>query len=264
MLSHQIPYHITNGLNFYGRREVKILLDYLRFISKPLSDEGDEALEQIINVPNRYIGRKFMADLRKKATKNNLHLYEELRSMFIKIPYIRRSVDEFKAFIEPLIEDRTLTPAELISLLRECLDYDRAITEEDIPSPDDNRIQNIDQLQMSAGKFKAVESFLLYADRFEESPSANDESGVSLMTVHKAKGLEFPVVFIVGLVQGILPSHKGDIEEERRVAFVAMSRAMKLLYLCHSQNYLGQPSKRSVFVEEAIGIKQAEPIQTAA
>jgi DNA helicase-2/ATP-dependent DNA helicase PcrA len=72
------------------------------------------------------------------------------------------------------------------------------------------------------------------------------------MTIHKAKGLEFPVVFIVGLVENILPSKKGNLEEERRICFVGMSRAMKLLYLSYSLTYLNQPAKRSVFLDEIV------------
>ncbi len=76
------------------------------------------------------------------------------------------------------------------------------------------------------------------------------------MTIHKAKGLEFPVVFVVGLVENILPSKKGNIEEERRICFVAISRAMKILYLSHSLTYLGQPAKKSRFLDEILGAKE--------
>jgi DNA helicase II / ATP-dependent DNA helicase PcrA len=84
----------------------------------------------------------------------------------------------------------------------------------------------------------------------------NDKEGVSLMTIHKAKGLEFPVVFLIGLVEGITPTKKGDIEEERRIVFVGISRAMKLLHLSYSHTYLGQPSKKSIFLDEIMGVKE--------
>ena len=71
------------------------------------------------------------------------------------------------------------------------------------------------------------------------------------MTVHKAKGLEFPVVFVIGLVDGVFPHVNGEIEEERRIAFVGLSRAMKLLYLSYSDNYMGRPAKKSPFINEA-------------
>ncbi|MBW2217398.1 MAG: ATP-dependent helicase, partial [Deltaproteobacteria bacterium] len=82
---------------------------------------------------------------------------------------------------------------------------------------------------------------------------SDNKDGVRLMTVHKAKGLEFPVVLVIGLVENLLPSSKGDLEEERRICFVACSRAMELLYLSYSHTYLGQKAKRSIFLDEILG-----------
>lgn len=259
-LQHKIPYHITNGLNFYNRHEVKVLLDYLRFISDPYSEKGDEALANILNIPNRYISRKFVRDLEQKASEKKRPMYDLLKSMQILIPYIRRNVKDFIHTFDPLIDELFMPPAELISLLRTTLDYDRIITEDDIPSPDDSRIQNINQLQMAAGKYHSIPAFLAYTDSFAEAQTVNDAEGVSLMTIHKAKGLEFRAVMIVGLVEGILPSKKGDLEEERRICFVGMSRAMDLLYLYHSQTYLGQPARKSMFINEALGNKSPEDL----
>lgn len=251
---HKIPYHIQNGLSFYHRKEVKTMLDYLRVISNPNSDEVDESLLSILNVPNRYIGKKFLRDLEEFSLKQGVRLYEGLKFMPIELPYIRKNVREFIGFMDPLIdESENLQPAELISLLRSTLDYDRYVTEEDIPSPDDVKIQNLDQLQLAAVRFKDIRSFLEYTETFEDETVSDNREGVNLMTIHKAKGLEFPVVFVIGLVEGILPSKKGDIEEERRICFVAMSRAMHLLFLSHSLTYLGQPAKKSVFLDEILG-----------
>ncbi len=253
---HKIPYRIENGLGFYNRPEVKKLLDYLRVISDPNSDAGDEALLSILNVPTRYIGRKVITQLEEEAASKGVHLYEALKSFRPDTPFIRKNVRELVAFLEPLTQlAHTLQPAEVINLLRNNLDYDRYVTDEDIPTPDDSKIQNLNQLQLAATRFSSIRAFIEYTETFQDE-STNDEEGVSLMTIHKAKGLEFPVVFVVGLVEGILPSKKGDIEEERRICFVAMSRAMKLLFLSWSHTYLGQPSKRSLFLDEAIGVKQ--------
>jgi DNA helicase-2/ATP-dependent DNA helicase PcrA len=86
----------------------------------------------------------------------------------------------------------------------------------------------------------------------------NDKEGVSLMTIHKAKGLEFPVVFLIGLVEGITPTKKGDIEEERRIVFVGISRAMKLLYISYSHTFMGQSCKKSIFLDEIMGVEKSE------
>lgn len=249
---HKIPYHIENGLNFYNRAEVRVLLDYLRLIDDPHT--GDEALLSIINIPNRYIGRTFSRELEAYAGARNIPLYNALKSMIIPLPYIRKNVKDLIQFLDPLIEEK-MEPAELIALLRTSLDYDRYITDDDVPSPDDVKIGNLNQLQLSAARYSSIESFLTYTDTFQDE-SVNDKDGVSLMTIHKSKGLEFPVVFITGLIDGIMPTKKGDIEEERRICFVGISRAMKFLYLSYSLTYLGQASTRSPFVDEILGTKK--------
>jgi len=234
-------------------------LNYLRLIADPNSEEGDESLLSVINIPNRYVSRKFTKELEEFANKKKIHLYEGLKSIGIDLPYVRKNVKEFISFMDPLIDySNNLTPAEVINLLRTNLDYDRYVTDEDIPSPDDVKIQNLNQLQISATRYSNIKSFLDYTDTFQEETVNDDKEGTALMTIHKAKGLEFPVVFVVGLVEGIVPSKKGDIEEERRIVFVGISRAMKLLYLSYSHTYLGQPSKKSIFLDEIMGIKSPE------
>lgn len=247
---HKIPYHIENGMSFYERIEVRVLLDYLRLINNPDSDEGNEALKNVINIPNRYIGRRFVSSLEEFAEKRNVYLYSALRTMPIEIPYLKRYVKEFTRLMNPLIKNRgQIEPAEIIHILREGLDYDRYISEDDIPSPDDSKIENINQLQIAAGKYNDIKSLLNYTDSFKEEQS-NDKNGVSLMTIHKSKGLEFPAVFVIGWIEGILPNKQGDIEEERRIGFVAMSRAMNKLYLTYCQKYQGRSIQPSRFLDE--------------
>ena len=247
---HHVPYHIENGTNFYQRTEVKRLLDYLKFINDPLSEEGDEALRSIINVPNRYIGRTFVNELEEFSNQRNIRLYQGLKSMRIKIPYVRKNVLRFIELIDPLIHGKgDLEPSEMAYLLREGLDYDQYITQDDVPSPDGSKIENINQLQLTANKYSDIQSLLNYTESFKDEMS-NDLNGVSLMTIHKSKGLEFPVVFVVGMVEGVLPHKNGDIEEERRIAFVALSRAMRLLYMSYALKYMGKRTKKSNFIEE--------------
>jgi len=259
-LRHKIPYHIQNGLSFYDRREVKILLDYLRVISNPESDAGDEALVNILNVPNRYIGRKFIQELNQFAFKRDNYLYIGLKSMPIKLTYLRKNVKEFVKFMDPLMDDaENIEPAELINLLRVSLDYDRWVTDEDIPSPDDAKIENLNQLQLAAARYSDIESFLRYTETFQNESVSDNKDGVSLMTCHKVKGLEFPVVFVLGMVEGIMPTKKSEnIEEERRICFVAISRAMHLLYLSWSLTYLGQPAQKSRFLSEILAEKDSQ------
>lgn len=254
----KIPYHIENGLNFYNRPEVRHLLNYLRVIHNPNSYDGDEALLDILNVPNRYVSRKFIKELETFCNKRKTPLYQGLKDMGIDLPYVRKNIKEYIAFMDPLIDyEGNMQPAELIGILRTGLDYDRFVSDEDIPSPDDVKILNLNQLQLAAARYSSVEKFLEYTETFQEE-MVNDKEGVSLMTIHKAKGLEFPAVFVIGLVEGITPTKKGDIEEERRIVFVGISRAMKHLYLSYSHTYMGQPCKKSVFVDEIMGTDGSE------
>ena len=247
---HKVPYHVENGMSFYNRQEVRTLLEYLRFIDGPDSDDGDDALRKIINVPNRYIGKSFLTELEGYANQKEGHLYQALKTMRIEIPYLRKYIKQFIEILDPLIRDKTqLEPAEMIGILREALEYDRFITDDDIPSPDDEKIVNVNELQLAATRYSDIRSLLNYTDSFRDETS-NDKNGVSLMTIHKAKGLEFPVVFVTGLMDGMLPHKNGDIEEERRICFVGISRAMRQLYLTHSHTYAGRPVKRSPFLDE--------------
>jgi DNA helicase-2/ATP-dependent DNA helicase PcrA len=258
-LQHKIPYRIESGLCFYDRREVKILLDYLRFIAAPNSDQGDEAFKSIINVPNRYIGRKFIAELEDFRPGSSMHLYEKLKAMPIELPYIRKNVREFIQLIDPLIEDAgNRHPSEVINFLRVTLDLDRYVTDDDLTAPDDPKIESINQLQLAASRFDSIQAFIDYTETFQDEAMSDNREGVRLLTCHKSKGLEFPVVFLVGLVENILPSKRGNLEEERRICFVACSRAMQLLYLSHSKTYLNQPATRSIFLDEILGTKEPE------
>ena len=105
------------GSNFYHRSEVKVLLDYLRLIVNPDSEQGDEALMSVINVPNRYVSKKFTADLEEFAHKRGIHLYEALKEMPIDVPYLRKFMKEFRKLMDPLIEEgQNQNPADVISL----------------------------------------------------------------------------------------------------------------------------------------------------
>ncbi|WP_319408766.1 ATP-dependent helicase [uncultured Desulfosarcina sp.] len=264
-LQNKIPYHIQNGQTFYDRWEVRCLLDYLRVIRYPDTDEGDEALLNILNVPVRYVSNAIKDQLKEYSRHRGFRLYRGLQSMIIMVPYVRKLIKELLAFMDPLIESAEyLEPVQVIQSIRTTFDYDRFIVDEDIPSPDDVKISNINQLQLAAARYSTISAFLEYTDSFKDETVGDDKEGVSLMTVHKAKGLEFPIVFVIGLVEGLMPSKKGNMEEERRICFVAISRAMHLLFLSYPLNYIGQPAKKSIFLDEILGNRQPAIQKSAA
>jgi DNA helicase II / ATP-dependent DNA helicase PcrA len=163
-LQNKIPYHIQNGRTFYDRYEVKCLLDYLRVIHAPDSDDGDEALLNILNVPVRYVSNKTKDQLREFCRERSIHLYRGLKSMIIEVPFIRKNIKDFVRFMDPLIEDaESLSPVQIIGEIRTIWDYDRYIVDEDIPSPDDVKISNINQLQLASARYSTIGAFLDYA-----------------------------------------------------------------------------------------------------
>lgn len=256
-LQNKIPFFIQGGQNFYNRREVKILLDYLRVINDPDSDEADEALLNILNAPVRYVSNMEKEELKEFCIKKGIHLYQGLKSTEFDKVFVRKNIHDFIDLMDPLIEFvETLGPAEILKLLRNRLDYDRFIVDEDIPTIDDIVIENLNQLQLSAARYDDIATFLEYTDSFKDSKISEDRNGVSLMTIHKSKGLEFRAVFVIGMVENLLPSAKGNIEEERRICFVAISRAMDLLFLSYQLSYLNQASKKSIFIDEILGNKE--------
>jgi DNA helicase-2/ATP-dependent DNA helicase PcrA len=264
-LQAKIPFHVQNGQSFYDRREVRCLLDYLRVINDPDSDEADEALLNILNVPVRYVSNSLKDQLKSFSKAKGVHYFQGLKSMIITLPYVRKAIKELVAFMVPLVDSaQFLAPAGIIQQIRSTFDYDRAIVDEDIPSPDDVKISNINQLQLASARYSTIGAFLEYTDSFQDEGIADDKEGVSLMTVHKAKGLEFPVVFVIGLVEGLMPSSKGNLEEERRICFVAISRAMRHLFLSYPLNYLGQPAKKSMFLDEILGKREPDTRKSAA
>ncbi len=258
-LQHKIPFYIQGGQSFYSRSEVKHLLDYLRVIDCPDSNEADEALLNIINIPNRYIGKRVKSELQDFAKANEVHLYQALKDMQFQPDYVRKNINTFADMMDGFIQDKDeYVPSEIIQFIRSHTDYDRWLADEDLPSPDNIKINNVDQLQIAAGRYDSISEFLEYTDTFQDTTVSDDPKGVNLMTIHKAKGLEFKIVFVIGMVEGLLPSKKGNIEEERRICFVAVSRAKELLYLSHPLSYLGVPSKKSVFISEILGLKEPE------
>jgi len=250
-LRNAIPFRLESGQSFYQRKEVSCLVNYLQVIHDP---ESDQALLNILNVPNRYLGNQFSSRIREYSTANNQRIYSALQAMPIEVDYEKKGVADFLKLIENLrVAAINKTAAEVIQLVRSMVAYDKHFTESDISGPDDQKVANIDQLQNVAENYQNVAAFLEYVQPLSQVRNASPEGkGVRLMTIHKSKGMEFPVVFIIGLVENILPFAKGEIEEERRIAFVGMSRASTILHLSHAHTYNGKAAKRSSFISEII------------
>jgi len=249
-----IQYRIYGGTSFYQRKEIKDILAYLRLIINP---NDEEALVRIINYPARGIGDTTMDRLIVKANEMEISLFalmEQIQNIDIQINAPTKAklsdfvmmIESFNVFMQS--HNAFDTAKEVVNRTKIVKDLQGDSTPEDI-----SRIENIEELLNGIQDFIAVQSeneeedislsaFLQTVtlssdlDRKEEG----DDDAVTLMTVHMAKGLEFPVVFIAGLEEGLFPSSmnmntREDLEEERRLFYVALTRAERQAYLMHTQ-----------------------------
>jgi ATP-dependent DNA helicase UvrD/PcrA len=233
-----IPYTVVGGIRFYQRREIKDLVAYLRVLVNP----GDEvSLRRIINVPPRGIGAKTLAKIEEIARQKRCTLYQALSEAagMEGIPAtVRKKAKELHALFEGLKDKiSTLSLTELVSLIVERTKYMEYLMEQ---GPEgQTRVENVKELigGLTGSGIEGVKEFLDHValitdiDAYEEGVSR-----VSLMTLHSAKGLEFPLVFMVGMEEGLLPyylrlDNAEELEEERRLCYVGMTRARERLYM---------------------------------
>ena len=266
-----IPYKLVGGVNFYARKEIKDLLCYLKTINNA---RDDLAVQRIINVPKRGIGATTLGRVQDYADNMGISLYEALREAE-EVPSIGRSlskIDGFVTFIQMLKSKADVMTVE--EILQEVIDSTGYVAELEAEDTEESRarIENIDELisktvayqeameeqNQSATLSGFLEEVALVADIDTVDP---DQDYVLLMTLHSAKGLEFPKVFMVGMEDGIFPSHMtisygddGEMEEERRLCYVGITRAMKDLTLtCAQQRMIRgetQYNRVSRFVRE--------------
>ena len=266
-----IPYKLVGGVNFYARKEIKDLLCYLKTINNA---RDDLAVQRIINVPKRGIGATTLGRVQDYADNMGISLYEALR-VAEEVPSIGRSlskIDGFVTFIQMLKSKADVLTVE--EILQEVIDSTGYVAELEAEDTEESRarIENIDELISKTVAYQEameeqnqpatlsgfLEEVALVADIDTVDP---DQDYVLLMTLHSAKGLEFPKVFMVGMEDGIFPSHMtisygddGEMEEERRLCYVGITRAMKDLTLtCAQQRMIRgetQYNRVSRFVRE--------------
>lgn len=248
---YQMPYKLIGAVKFYDRKEIKDILSYAKLLVNP---NDTVSLLRVINTPKRGFGQSAQDSLTAYAAQKEISLYKALKEQeFIDTlkPVARRAAREFMDLFESLYLEMTVsTPSELFAKLIERSGYEQALRAEMEKDPDaENRLRNIGEL---AGAVKDYEercvkeetepSLSGYLQEVSLISGAEEVSGslsgaVTLMTVHLAKGLEFPVVFVTGLEEGLFPLNgkdDDDMEEERRLCYVAMTRAKKYLYMTYA------------------------------
>jgi len=270
-----IPYQLTGGISFYERREVKDVLAYLRTLTQP---RDTISWLRVLNVPGRGIGRTTLDRVKEVMDAHGLTVPEALRhaetAALVGPAAARKLADAATLFesLRPLVE---LQPAVAIAELLARIRYREYLVEEN-PAESEERIENVEELIAGAEAYArrteepTVEGFLAEVSLLTDVDLWDDsEDTVNLMTIHSAKGLEFPVVFIVGLEEGLLPHASSldsppELEEERRLFYVALTRAQREVHLSYAtyrrawnasgggmSRFLGEIPSDCVVVEES-------------
>lgn len=262
----KIPYVIIGGIEFYKRKEVKDLVGYLKVLTNP---KDEESLLRIMNFPQRGIGMTTIRRMISFARKHNITLFETMTRVFEVIDIkerIQKNVKNFKALLDNYITLVTeLSPGELTRALIDELGLIQMYKDEQTPEAVE-RMRNVEELLSAISEFSASNPESTLDDFLQEVALVTDlemvddkQNVVSLLTVHSAKGLEFPIVFVSGLEEDIFPlsnrfSSEATEEEERRLFYVAITRAEKKVFLSHARSRyrFGEVAyqNRSKFIDE--------------
>lgn len=246
LLKNNITYTIWGGVRFYDRKEVKDMLSYLKVVS----NGDDMAFERIINTPSRKFGKVTLSRLRSLSIDEKTTLYDTLKKHikdkdFQKEPIIR--------FVEMIEFCRKHKDDYSISDILDELLVKSGLKKMYKNDSDQERLDNIKELISSVKEYEksnvneevlTIDTYLQDISLFTNMDRSNDENNIKLMTIHQSKGLEFPIVFVCGINEGTFPSartirerHDNGLEEERRIFYVAITRAMDKLYLTESGGY---------------------------
>lgn len=253
-LREKIPYAIYSGVQFFNRMEIKDALAYLRLITY----KDDLAFLRVVNVPKRNLGERRIKFLQEYAVKHQGSLYISLETNLDNEIFKGTKAAQFVALIENFAANYAERQiSELLAAILNESGYEKMLRTEGSQERLDNLAelkQSVYEYETSCGEESTLEHYLSHVALFTNNDAADNSDKVKLMTVHSAKGLEFPYVFLCAMNEGVFPSKKTDtiqkMEEERRLAFVAMTRAQKGLYLSEAEgrNFDGSPRYPSRFL----------------
>lgn len=243
-IAHSIPYRIYGGLKFYDRKEIKDIVAYLKLIYNP---NDSQSFKRVVNVPKRSIGETTIKNLQSMADAQDISLFEAVMNLEDDNKELNsKAKEKLKKFAELIMNFQSVVKKyslrEFISLVIEKSGYLRELTEEKNPE-NEARIDNLQELVNVADQFEPEDMDNVLGEFLSQVALVSDIDGmenisnnVTLMTLHSAKGLEFPTVFLAGLEEGIFPHQRtftsnSEMEEERRLMYVGVTRAEQTLYL---------------------------------
>ena len=242
-----VPYVIVGDVGFYQRAEIKDALALLRLAACPDDYQSDEAFRRMVNVPARGLGPKAMEEIHDEAAFRMVPLLRAVETAKLP-PKARVKALAFVDAIRSVAQDRETTLADQLSMLVDRTGY-RTMLRESRAEETVDRLENLQELLTLAGSFHTATELLDHAALASAAPGETVDGRVQLMTLHKGKGLEFPHVFLAGWDTGSFPSAYGDHDEERRLAYVALTRGMQRVAVTHV-SYRGSFARPSPFIED--------------
>jgi len=267
-----VPYVLQGAMGFYSRREVRDLCAFLQLSVERDTAAADEAVKRVINIPSssfgkptHFLGQAFIAEVETQAGRKGHSLYRALALGQFKTTNQGLAVKDFRDYVKGVAEAGDGVEARLRKA-RE-LGYDDWLLREEghVEDEGNSRLDNLEELCVASGAFPSPADFLAFVAA-QNKPKEESEIGdaVEMMTIHRAKGLEWPVVFVVGFAFGMLPHHRSlrwldeektqlasdSIEEERRLAYVAITRAKRRVFLSWPLQHQTRALSRSPFLGE--------------
>jgi len=242
LLRANLPYSVVGGVKFYERAEIKDILSFVRIAIRP---HDTPSIERVINVPSRGIGDTTLASLNERAAEQNVSLWTIVDGdLGFLPPRASKAVREFRDIVHDLQRAATNPIPDFVDYVLVRTGY-RRMLQESRDLQDESRLENLEELINSAREYYEQNPQASLGDYLDSLTLMSDldkyesQKGVTLMTLHSAKGLEYRVVFLAGMEEGILPHSQSleqndDLEEERRLCYVGMTRARELLFCIHA------------------------------
>lgn len=243
-----IPFSIVNGSLFTDLPEIKLLISYLKLA---LYENDNESFRYLYNKPNRWLDRKFLQEVENNSKRRNVSFYSSMMSIDRRNWRFKNGIDEIYEVINYLQNKRFSSIGDMISYLRVRLNIDEFVTKG--KQADDGsyveQIENMNAFENIAKKYTDLNKFIMYLDDITKDLQIDNENKVQLLTIHKSKGLEYPVVFIIGCSDGLLPHNKSkDLNDEKKLFYVGITRAEKELYISSILSNNSTEMKISPFV----------------
>lgn len=256
-----VSFDIIDGKLFTELPEIKLIISYLRLA---VHANDNEAFSYLYNKPQRWLNKKFYEEVEKNSIKKNISLYHAMFSIDRRNWRFKNGIDEIMEVINYMQNKKVSSVSDFVKYLRNRLKIDEFVTKG--KQADDGsyieQIDNLDSFENMCEKYTTIEELLEYLDELNQDMENTKDEKVKLLTIHKSKGTEYPVVFIIGCNNEILPHYKNEnVDDERRLFYVAITRAEKELYLSYSDFYNNKYKSISLFIQDiqnTISIQQNE------